>query len=212
MKKINKIGTRINDLWVLKEFVERKAYLCRCLLCGTLKEIKNQDLKACGTRSCGCLWYTHKGLSKHKLYSVWVGFVKRCYVEKSDNYAWYGAKGIRVCEEWLNPRYGYQDFYKWALDNGWQEGKSQAEQSLDRIDPNGSYSPNNCRWADSFTQANNKNNNVYVVYKGEKLTLSEAHRKYGKANSLYTTISRYSNFNWSIDDALEVPSRGKRPK
>lgn len=80
------------------------------------------------------------GLSKTRLYAIFSGMKQRCYNPDSQHYKWYGAKGITICEEWLGEN-GLQSFVEWALNNGYEE-----HLSIDRVNSNGSYSPQNCRW------------------------------------------------------------------
>lgn len=78
------------------------------------------------------------------------------------------ARGIKVCDEWMNKENGFLNFYEWAMQNGYTESLT-----IDRIDVNGNYEPNNCRWITIKEQANNKRNNVYITYKEETHTISE---------------------------------------
>ncbi|MDB2157214.1 hypothetical protein [Clostridium butyricum] len=104
------------------------------------------------------------GLRYTRLYSVWIMMKQRCFNKSNKDYYNYGARGITVCNDWLN----VQNFYSWAIDNGYKKGCS-----LDRIEPNANYEPSNCRWTDSITQANNKRNTIKTLYKGKSITLTE---------------------------------------
>lgn len=90
--------------------------------------------------------------------------IKRCENKNAINYSNYGQRGISVCAEW----HSFPEFEKWALDNGYSD-----LMSIDRINPDGSYSPDNCRWATFKTQVNNKTNNVVIAHNGEEHTLAE---------------------------------------
>ncbi len=99
-----------------------------------------------------------------KLYDVWKQMLKRCYRKENSNYKWYGARGITVCKRWQE----YKAFEKWALKNGYKEGLS-----LDRINVNGNYTPQNCRWATWEEQSRNMRINVFYTVGNETHTLSE---------------------------------------
>lgn len=106
------------------------------------------------------------GLSKKsKLYGVWVMMKQRCYNTNNKDYYAYGARGVQVCNQWKE---NYNEFHNWSYDNGYKEGLS-----LDRIDVNGNYEPNNCRWATIEEQANNKRNTIYVDINDKFYTLSD---------------------------------------
>ena len=104
-------------------------------------------------------------MSKTRLYEIWHSMKRRCLDKNLINYKNYGGRGIIVCVEWKDD---FKNFYEWAIKNGYKENLS-----IDRIDVNGNYCPENCRWADSFTQANNKRTNVFIEYKGILHTVAE---------------------------------------
>src|SRR5690606_18166102 len=111
----------------------------------------------------------YHGMSKTRIYRTWADMVQRCHNPNSGNYKNYGARGITVCDEWRT----FANFYNWAASSGYSD-----ELSIDRLEVNGPYTPDNCRWATREMQDNNKRTNVFVEIKGEKLTLSQAARKY----------------------------------
>lgn len=98
------------------------------------------------------------GLSKHPLNVVWCGIKERCTNKNASNYKWYGAKGISVCDEWLD----FKSFYQWAMDNGWERGLT-----VDRIDTSKGYSPDNCRLVTLKQQCRNRSSNVVIEAAGE---------------------------------------------
>ena len=146
-----------------KSLTEGRMFWCRCE-CGTEKAVSAHSLRSKRSLSCGCLGEenrlkscTHHGHARtkngtriNKLYSVWDGMKQRCCNPNHSAYQWYGAKGVKVCEEWES---SFVTFNDWALTSGYQEGLS-----IDRINPFGNYEPSNCRWATSSEQAHNKRN------------------------------------------------------
>lgn len=123
----------------------------------------------------------------------------RCENPNNQMFSVYGGRGISVCQEWRD----FQKFVEWSDSVG---GRPKGY-SLDRIDPNGNYCPENCRWADDETQQNNKRTNQYLTYKGEKLSLSQWARKLGI--SRYAIQYRFMQ-GWSAEDILEVPLKNRK--
>lgn len=139
-----------------------------------------------------------KTFYKKPWYSNYKAMMERCYREKTWNYSDYGGRGISVCTEWHN----IENFEKWVMESGYSEGMT-----LDRIDPNGNYCPENCRWATKKEQANNRRNTVYLEYNGEKHTITEWAELYGINRS---TLNNRLWRGYSIEKALEVGDlRGK---
>ena len=119
---------------------------------------------------------------------------RRCTSENDKDYYNYGERGIRVCPQWED----YLVFHEWARSNGYEDNLS-----LDRIKVDEGYSPNNCRWADKWTQANNTRCTNILEYKGHTASLSWFARAYGiKRNTLWCRLFRYEP-NWDIGRALE---------
>lgn len=146
-------------------------WLCRCD-CGNYVEKTTHYLHRDEmVQSCGCL--KGEGKVKHgdkrrhgkasRLYSIWRGMLWRCNPKNKDERS-YAARGISVCDEWLN----YTAFKAWAVENGYADNLS-----IDRIDYNGDYVPENCRWVTPEGQANNKSNNHLITYNGKTMTLAE---------------------------------------
>lgn len=109
-------------------------------------------------------------ISETRVYGIWEHMLQRCENPNDRNYKNYGARGISVCEAWHSSK----TFIAWAYENGYS-----AELTLDRIDNDGNYCPENCRWADISTQRNNTSRNHIIVVNGEQLTLKQASEKYG---------------------------------
>ena len=126
----------------------------------------------------------------------------RCYNKNHKQYKNYGGRGIKVCERWLGV-YGFLHFRE-------DMGKRPEGYTLDRIDVNGDYCPENCRWADLATQQKNRKHVVKVRYNGEDVPIYELARKKGfSPNVLYNRVMKY---NWSLSKALLTPTRPRRTK
>lgn len=161
-------GQRFGRLTVIRRLrpdeVETRQYnwLCRCD-CGKEVKASANKLKIGHTKSCGCLkrefsigdaTRTH-GKRGSKLYYIHASMKQRCYNKNSVSYKYYGARGIQVCEYWLG-KDGFKHFYEWAIGTGFDENKKWTEQTIDRINVDGDYSPENCRWVDASTQSRNR--------------------------------------------------------
>lgn len=154
-------------------------WICECD-CGNFVELCTSRLLSGTRKSCGCLerkaqkqfvenLTTHHE-SKTKMYKTWRGILDRCYNPNIKSYKYYGARGIKMCDEWKN---SYEAFKRWSLENGYEKSKNRLQQSIDRIDVNGDYCPENCRWADSKIQSRNKNCVNLIMHNGEEITISE---------------------------------------
>ena len=152
---------------IIKENSKRTYFLCKCD-CGKEIICQPSDLKMGKTRSCGCLRKENaieigKKNVKHnqvgtRLYHILRDVKARCFNVKNKDYKNYGGRGITVCDEWKN---SFQIFHDWAINNGYQENFT-----IDRIDNNGNYCPENCRWVDIYIQANNKRDNHKITFNG----------------------------------------------
>lgn len=157
------IGQRFGRYTVLERAgsdANRSAmWLCRCD-CGNNRVIRGKDLKNGIIVSCGCyhrelvkdIFTTHNG-SRSRLYSVWDGMIQRCTNPKHTKYHSYGGRGITVCDEWRND---FQAFNEWAMANGYDENAPRGQCTIDRIDNDKGYSPDNCRWITHQEQQLNK--------------------------------------------------------
>lgn len=182
-KKLNLTGKLFGRLLVISEAPREEKYRwvlwrCKCE-CGNEHIVKTQALMNGSTRSCGCLFLdtarakgrakrTH-GATNTRTYNKWVAMKGRCSNENNQKFKNYGGRGIKVCERWAN------SFSNFLADMG----EAPEGMSLDRIDPNGDYTPENCRWATQKTQQNNRTNNVILQVDGKRMTLSEAARHVG---------------------------------
>lgn len=136
---------------------------------------------------------TRHGLSATGIYSVWIAMKKRCENQHNLDYPYYGGRGIKICERW-------KEFTSFLDDMGPRpEGMT-----LDRIDPEGDYTPENCRWATRKEQSINKRNNVILTFNGIKKTLPEWAEDIGI--NIKTLRSRIFESKWPIEKALTTPT------
>lgn len=159
-------------------------WLCRCD-CSKEKVIIGNNLVRGFTKSCGCLQREvcsknkkSHGRSNTRLFHIWQSMIDRCVNSKNKRYKNYGGRGITICNEWKDD---FQKFYEWAITNGYKEEilpNGINKWTIDRIDNNGNYEPNNCRWATNMQQCNNTSINVIIKHGNETHTLSEWCRIY----------------------------------
>ncbi len=162
--RVNKLQESIGNTYgflTVLDIIDNFNLKCVCK-CGKEKKVLKYKLFSGHTKSCGCYklkgrdithWLSKRG-KKTNLYTTWCHIKARCYNPNNAKYSLYGARGIKVCEQWLN------NPVQFAKDMG---EKPSAYHSIDRIDVNGDYSPENCRWATPKTQSRNKTNNVLVL-------------------------------------------------
>ena len=162
-KKLNLVGKAFGKLLVVSHETEnQRGYsICKCE-CGITTKVRNDSLTSGKTTSCGCFSrevakevHTSHGDSNARLYRIYKKMKARCYYQKNERYDRYGGRGISICDEWLSD---YKEFKRWAITNGYTD-----ELSIDRIDNDGDYTPENCRWVGIITQSNNKGNNRRVA-------------------------------------------------
>ena len=170
MSKVKDLtGQRFGRLLVIERAENTKegkaCWVCVCD-CGETSVKVGQLLRNGHCKSCGCGEYenrvnncTSHRMSDTRLYNIWQGMKQRCYYPKHKNFHVYGGRGITVCDEWRND---FVAFYEWAIANGYRD-----DLSIDRIDNDGNYEPNNCRWETSVGQARNRSQNVYITLNGE---------------------------------------------
>lgn len=141
---------------------------------------------------------TH-GKSYHPIYNVWGGMIARCHNPRYHAYPRYGARGIAVCDRWRT----FENFYA-------DMGDAPAGFTLDRIDNDKGYSPENCRWADRKTQSNNRGNNVRIEFNGESLTMSQWAERIGITRS--NLRIRIKRLQWPIERALTERLARRTPR
>lgn len=190
-------GQKFNLLTAIKRVENDKLGNARWLFaceCGNEKVMNGSAVSNGHTKSCGCslkkantkknLKHGHNRVGKrNKIYGVWHGMKSRCYNPNNKRYLGYGGRGILICDEWLN---AYEAFYNWAINNGYSDGLT-----IDRIDNDKGYSPDNCRWATDSEQNRNRRNTVIVEIDGEHKTLVSCVSEYGiKYHTLWERYKR----------------------
>ena len=200
----NLIGIKFNHLTAI-EFVENtfpSCFVFKCD-CGNTVIRRGTYVKMGKTKDCGCITKKIRiekcrakcikhGDYKSRLYSIWTSMKYRCENKNEPSYVNYGGRGISVCAEWHN----YENFKTWALQNGYKDNLT-----IDRINVNGNYEPDNCRWATRVEQNQNKRNTRYISYKDIKHTSREW--------EIITGINRIKIYNhsvyhnWTIDKLIK---------
>lgn len=205
---IDLTGRKFNKLTVISRAENSNKgairWLCVCE-CGNQTIVERSNLVKGVIKSCGCYNreivserakknFTTHGLYKTRLYRTLNHILQRCYNPNNNQYKNYGGRGITVCNEWKND---CQAFFIWAISNGYKEGLT-----IDRIDNNGNYEPNNCRWVDMKTQANNRRTNRLISYNGQTHTMKEWAIITGIN---YRTLQDRLKRGWSDEKALTTP-------
>lgn len=179
-------------------------WLCKCD-CGETVIVRSSSLLNGHTKSCGCYSneirrvntdQTTHGKSNTRLYRIWAGIKARCTNPHVKIYPHYGGRGIALCSEWLS----FDEFYRWSMGNG-----NRDDLSIDRVDVNGNYTPDNCRWVDHITQMNNTRRNCYYEFDGKRMTITQIERIVGLPKGLLT--QRLHVLGMSLDDAINRPVR-----
>lgn len=181
----------------------RRMFRCKCE-CGNIGEVQLACLLNGHSTSCGCVQkqraseanLTHGLSDKHPLYGIWKNMKKRCNNPSATEYKNYGGRGISVCDDWKR----FEPFYNWAIYNGWQSNLT-----IDRIDCNGNYCPENCRWVSMNVQMNNTTRNHYINFNGTVYTLSTLAQE---LNIPYNIVRyRISTCNWNVQQLINYYDR-----
>lgn len=200
-KKNRMVGKKFGMLTILEETNKRTKnggniiYKCKCD-CGNITYVASNNLTKGNhkTVSCGCynkLIKTKHNLSGTRIYDCYVNIKQRCYNKKCKSYKDYGARGIKMCQEWKDKEKGFINFYKWAIENGYKENLT-----IDRINNNGNYEPSNCRWVLMKEQMNNTRRSHYIIYNGEIKTIAEWSRILNiNYSTLYNNIIHCKNYD-----------------
>lgn len=201
----NLIGKRFGK-WVVLSYTERRpnAHYWRCECdCGTVKDVSGYTLRVGTSTNCGCEQIKH-GKHGRPEYYIWRTMKQRCHNPKYQGYEYYGARGIKVCERWRN---SFGAFYQ---DMG---PRPTQKHSIDRINNDGDYTPDNCRWATVRQQERNKSSNHYITFRGKTRTLQGWAEHIGINHK--TLRNRINTLGWDIERALTEPvgySVGKYPR
>jgi hypothetical protein len=200
------IGKKINHLTVLEEVGRKVERWVRVKCdCGVIKELRFNTLlrKNSKTTSCGCqkpittrLVHLTHGKTKTKEFKCWQHIRDRCYKTNNTHYLRYGGRGITVCDRWLE---SFENFYE---DMG---TAPTSKHTIERIDNDAGYFKDNCRWATYKEQANNKNNNRKITFRGITKNLSQWAEELGIDR--VTILARIDKYSWSTERALTSPVR-----
>lgn len=198
------IGQRFGMLTVLRAVhVELKNggkewhWIVKCD-CGVEKKVRPAEIVNGKNVSCGCWRKSGKqvpilhGQSRTRLHGVWCGMNNRCNPENTSSQR-YGRRGIAVCEEW----HDFEKFAEWAKENGYKDGLT-----IERIDVDGIYCPENCKWIPLSKQARNRRTTFWVTYRGRRMSLAEAAELSGLP---YKQVHFRIKHGWSIEKALSTP-------
>lgn len=211
MRLLDLTGRTFGRLTVLSRAENSKGgkprWLCRCQ-CGNECIVHSSSLVSGNTKSCGCLRneksrsraMTH-GMSKSPLFAVWCAMIGRCENQNNKSYPNYGGRGISVCKEWHDS----STFFEWALNNGYSHGLT-----IERIDVDKGYEPDNCKWVSRKQQARNKTNNVMIEIDGTSKCLPEWCEEYGV--NYYTVYQRIKKLGWEPKKALTTPLKKPNKK
>ena len=199
------IGDRFGNLVVIGTSAPKhkeRTYVCRCD-CGKEKIAKSSGLFYGETTSCGCMKGQHvkeamlkangnKPFQNKAIVRLRQNMITRCYRKYSKSYKDYGGRGITICNDWLN---SYESFEKWCMENGWKEGLE-----IDRVNNNGNYSPDNCRFITRMENCNNRRTSRWITAFGETHTMADTARKY---NVKYATLQSLLDRGMNPEVAIE---------
>lgn len=205
-KLIDLSGKKFGRLKVINIAYKKKYnYYWNCICdCGKQKIVMGSHLRSGRIKSCGCLSIealkkraTTHGLTKTRIYKIWRGMIDRCYFSSHKFYKNYGGRGICMCDEW---HYDFQSFYDWAYANGYEENAPRGKCTIDRIDNNGNYCPENCRFISNKEQLNNTTVVKKFLYNNKIMTLNELSKISGLSKMcIYKRLAR----GWTLEKALK---------
>lgn len=210
MNRENVIGRKFSRLTVIERIAKTRKVICKCE-CGVVKEYYLENIKRASTKSCGCLnielaipkirkaiegnikhGMSHMG-RRHPIYNSWQHMKDRVLNPRSANYKYYGGRGIKICKTWLN----FENFKK-DMEETWEKGLT-----IERVDNDGDYCKENCKWADRKTQNRNHRGNRF--YKGLCFADWEKKKKWKEG-----TITKRVNRGWPVERAVSEEPRRMR--
>lgn len=203
-KKIDLVGQRFSKLVVLSEAGRtsdgKVTWLCQCD-CGNTKIVSGRHLRRGSVKACGCMQFIankRHGMHATKIYKTWNGMVSRCTNPRNSRWNDYGGRGIEVCDRWKS----FEGFYA-------DMGDCPEGMSLDRVDVNGNYEPQNCRWATPKQQSRNRRDNRFVSWRGQTLTVAEWAEKMGMSKSVVLfRLKKWGNSD--LDKVFLTPLKNRQ--
>lgn len=196
-RKIDETGKVYGEFTVLSQAESYKGvrWNVRCS-CGVERVVPGVKLRNGGSKSCGHDRSVTHGLRQTRLYTTWCNMKARCYRPNSTEYKYWGGRNITIHPDWLAD---FQNFYDWSMANGYAD-----DLSIDRIDVDGSYEPNNCRFVDMKTQNRNKRDNAIVEIDGKEYCLAELVEMTGIKQ---TTLSWRYRHGWRGEKLISIASQ-----
>lgn len=192
----NEIGNRYGSLKVIERADSDNGYarfVCKCD-CGKTIIARGSDLRSGNTKSCGCSKGESHKMSKSRLYDIWQHMRRRTNNELDHAYKDYGGRGISVCSEWND---SFLRFKEWADSSGYDDSLT-----IERINVNDGYNPQNCKWIPNNNQAKNRRNCVWLTFNGETKCATEWAKEFGIKPSI--ALDRIRN-GWDPYDAMTAP-------
>lgn len=195
-------GQKYNHLTAIR-MVSTNPVKWECLCdCGNKTVVLSNNLKSGNVKSCGCL--QRRGNPIHnqcytRVYRIYRKILRRCFVPDDVAFPNYGGRGITMCQEWKD---SFLAFSEWAYSNGYAD-----DLTIDRIDNDGDYCPENCRWASRTTQSNNRRSCRIYSLNGKSQTLKQWCEEYGVSyKAIYARISR----GWSFEEAISFKADARK--
>ena len=191
-KKEIRQGMIFGHYQIIEESAREKSnrmFIVQCI-CGNKRTVILDNLLRGKAKSCGCMRGKHYK-SYHPIYTMWKHIKQRCLNPNDKMYKYYGGRGIKICQEWIND---FEAFYNWVITNGYVKGLT-----IDRKNNNGNYTPENCRFVTSKIQQNNRRINIHVEINGVSNTIAEWSDITGiKYDTIWARVKRYGYKNEQI--------------